>query len=77
MGSEEIEEFDLLEQKVESLISVIGGLAEQRVTLERKMKSHQEEIDSLRSELQILRSDRELVQKRIARLLERIAQCNL
>jgi septal ring factor EnvC (AmiA/AmiB activator) len=77
MGSEEIEEFDLLEQKVESLISVIGGLAEQRVTLERKLKSQQEEIDSLRNELQTLRSDRELVQKRIARLLQRIAECDL
>jgi chromosome segregation ATPase len=74
MGLEEIEQFDLLEQKIESLISVIGTLTEQETTLERKGKGHQVELDSLRNEIETLRADRELVQKRIANLLNRITE---
>ena len=76
MGLEEIEQFDLLERKVESLISAVGTLTEQRVALERKVKGQQAELDSLRNEIETLRTDRELVQKRIANLLDRIAECS-
>ena len=74
MGLEEIEQFDLLERKVESLISAVGTLTEQRVALERKVKGQQAELDSLRNEIETLRTDRELVQKRIAKLLNRITE---
>ena len=74
MGLEEIEQFDLLERKVESLISAVGTLTEQRVALERKVKDQQAELDSLRNEIETLRTDRELVQKRIAKLLNRITE---
>jgi len=73
MGLEEIEQFDLLEQKIESLISVVGTLTEQRIALERKVKGQQAELDSVRNEIEMLKADRELVQKRIANLLDKIA----
>ena len=73
MGPEEIEQFDLLEQKIESLISVVGTLTEQRIALERKVKGQQAELDSVRNEIEMLKADRELVQKRIANLLDKIA----
>jgi septal ring factor EnvC (AmiA/AmiB activator) len=74
MGLEEIEQFDLLERKIESLISVVGTLTDQKTTLERKVKGQQTEVDSLRNEIETLRADRELVQKRIANLLDRIGE---
>lgn len=77
MGLEEIEQFDLLEQKIESLISTIGTLTEQKTTLERKVKGQQTEVDALRDEIEMLRTDRELVQKRIANLLDRITECGV
>jgi len=77
MGLEEIEQFDLLEQKIESLISVVGTLTEQRIALERKVKGQQAELDSVRNEIEMLKADRELVQKRIANLLDKIAECEL
>ena len=77
MGLEEIEQFDLLEKKIESLISVIGTLTEQKTTLERKGKGQQTELDSLRNEIETLRTDRELIQKRIASLLDRITECGV
>jgi chromosome segregation ATPase len=77
MGLEDIEQFDLLEQKIESLISVVGTLTEQRIALERRVKGQQAELDSVRNEIETLKTDRELVQKRIANLLDKIAECEL
>ena len=77
MGLEEIEQFDVLEQKIESLISVVGTLTEQRIALERKVKGQQAELDSVRNEIDTLKAERELVQKRIANLLDKIAECEV
>jgi septal ring factor EnvC (AmiA/AmiB activator) len=77
MGLEDIEQFDLLEQKIESLISVVGTLTEQKIALERRVKGQQAELDSVRNEIETLKTDRELVQKRIADLLDKIAECEL
>jgi chromosome segregation ATPase len=74
MGLEEIEQFDLLEQKIESLISVVGTLTEQKNTLEQDLRGQKTEVDSLRKEIETLRAERELVQKRIANLLDRIGE---
>ena len=77
MGLEDIEQFDLLEQKIESLISVVGTLTEQKIALERRVKGQQAELDSVRNEIETLKTDRELVQKRIADLLDKIAECEV
>jgi FtsZ-binding cell division protein ZapB len=75
MGLKEIEQFELLEQKVETLISTLGSLNEQKMMLERKARTQEEELGTLRSEIDTLRADRDVVQKRIAGLLEKIAEC--
>jgi FtsZ-binding cell division protein ZapB len=75
MGLKEIEQFELLEQKVETLISTLGSLNEQKMMLERKARTQEEELGTLRSEIDTLRADRDMVQKRIAGLLEKIAEC--
>jgi uncharacterized coiled-coil DUF342 family protein len=77
MGLKEIEQFELLEQKVESLISALGSLNEQKMMLERKARTQQEELGTLRSEIDTLRADRDMVHKRIASLLEKIAECEV
>jgi FtsZ-binding cell division protein ZapB len=75
MGLKEIEQFVLLEQKVESLISAVSSLNEQKLVLERKLRTQQEDLGTLRSEIDTLKADRDVVQKRIASLLERITEC--
>jgi FtsZ-binding cell division protein ZapB len=75
MGLKEIEQFELLEQKVESLISALGSLNEQKMVLERKVRTQQQDLGTLRSEIDTLTADRDAVQKRIASLLERITEC--
>jgi len=77
MGLKEIEQFKLLEQKVETLISVLGSLNEQKMMLERKTRTQEEVLGTLRSEIDTLRADRDAVQERIANLLEKITQCEV
>ena len=77
MGLKEIEQFELLEQRVETLISALGSLNEQKMLLERKARTQEEELGTLRSEIDTLRADRDVVQKRIASLLEKIAECEV
>jgi len=72
MGLKEIEQFELLEQKVEKLISALGSLNEQKIMLERKASTQEQELGALRGEIDTLRADRETVQKRITSLLEKI-----
>jgi FtsZ-binding cell division protein ZapB len=77
MGLKEIEQFELLEQRVETLISALGSLNEQKMMLERTARTQEEELGTLRSEIDTLRADRDVVQKRIASLLEKIAECEV
>ena len=77
MGLKEIEQFGLLEQKVESLISAVSSLKEQKMVLEQKVRTQQEDLGALKREIDTLRADRDVVQKRIATLLEKITECEV
>jgi len=77
MGLKEIEQFELLEQKVETLISALGSLNEQKMMLERKARTQEEELGTLRGEIDTMRAERDTVQKRIASLLEKITECEV
>jgi uncharacterized coiled-coil DUF342 family protein len=77
MGLKEIEQFELLEQKVETLISALGSLNEKKMMLERTARTQEEELGTLRGELDALRADRDAVQERIANLLEKITECEV
>ena len=77
MGLKEIEQFELLEQRVETLISALGSLNEQKMLLERKAMTQEEELGTLKREIDTLRADRDVVQKRIASLLEKITECEV
>ena len=77
MGLDELEQFGLLEQKIESLISLARYLKEEKINLEEKAQGQEEKIDSLTNEIEMLKSDRDLVRKRIVTLLEKIKEFDL
>ena len=74
MGLDELEQFGLLEQKIESLISLARSLKQEKINLEKKVQGQEEKIDSLTDEMEMLKADRELVRKRIVTLLEKIGE---
>lgn len=77
MGLDELNQFSLLEQRVESIISLASSLKEEKVNLEGKLQSQEEKIDSLIDEIEMLKTDKDLIRKRIVSLLEKIEEYNL
>ena len=76
MGLEELEQFDLLEQKVVKLISLVSTLREEKGSLGERVKRQEESIASFTSEIEALRADRQLVREKIVTLLEKMEACN-
>ena len=77
MELDDSEQFSLLEQKVESLISLASSLKEEKVDLEKKVQDQGEKINSIANEIDTLRADKGLVRERIVTLLEKIEKFNL
>jgi FtsZ-binding cell division protein ZapB len=71
MGTDELDQFELLEQRVASLISLVSSLKEKNASLERQVKEAGETVRSFEKEIEGLRADREAVRERIAALLRR------
>lgn len=72
MGLDELNQFDLLEKKIESLISLVVSLNEEKGSLERNIYGQEKKIGSLTKEIETLEIDRDVIRKRIATLLEKI-----
>ncbi len=72
MGLDELNQFGLLEEKIESLISLVGSLNEEKANLERNMHGQEKNIGSLTKEIETLEIDRDIIRKRIASVLEKI-----
>ncbi len=77
MGLDELNQFSLLEQRIESIISLASSLKEEKVNLEGKLQGQEEKIDSLIDEIEMLKTDKDLIRKRIVSLLEKIEEYNL
>lgn len=77
MGSDELSQFGVLEERIESFISVVRSLKEGKGFLEKKLQTQQEMIEALTNEIERLKVDRESVRKTIGNLLEKIEGSNL
>jgi len=74
---EEIDQFQLLEEKVNSLISLIGSLREEKESLNGKITVQEEKIAGLTTELEQLKAVRDNAKKRVVSLLEKIEQLEM
>jgi archaellum component FlaC len=77
MGLDELEQFALLEQKIESLISLAGSLRDEKINLQKRIQGQEEKIGSLANEIEMLKADGGLVRQRIVALLEKIEKFNV
>jgi len=74
MESNELDQFELLEQRIEALISLVNSLREQNAVLERRVQEGGEKLQSLEMEMKDRIGEREAVRERIAVLLRRIEE---
>jgi len=77
MGLNELEQFGLLEEKIESLISIMSSFKEEKIDLEKNVQSQEKKIGLLTDEIETLKADRGLIRKRVATLLEKIEEFTL
>lgn len=74
---EDIDQFDLLEQKIESLIERIATLKREKESFVEKAQIQDEKISDLTDEVTQLKTARDNAKQRIVSLLEKIEQINL
>lgn len=78
MGTaEEMDQFQLLEEKVDSLIKYIASLKKENESLAEKLQIQEEKITDLAEEVDHLKDARVKVKQRIVTLLERIEQADI
>ncbi len=73
----EIEQFELLEQKVNSLLDLIKRLRSEKDSLLEKVQIQEGKIGDLTSQLEELKAGRDKAKQRILQLLEKIEQLDL
>jgi FtsZ-binding cell division protein ZapB len=74
MESNELDQFELLEQKVEAILSVVNSLREKNAVLERRVKEGENKLQSIEMEMNERIAEREAVKERVAALLKRIEE---
>jgi len=73
-SEEEIDQFQLLEQKIDKLITTIKNLKTEKESLKEKLQIQEEKLADLTREMEGLKSGRDKARQRIVSLLEKIEQ---
>ena len=74
---DEIDQFQILESKVESLIKYVGSLKQEKEILVGKVHDLEKKVAGMGAELKRLQGARDQAKARIVRLLEKIEQLGL
>lgn len=74
VNSEETDQFQLLEEKIDKLITTIKGLKAERESLNEKVHIQEEKLNDLTREVEGLKTGRDKARQRIVSLLEKIEQ---
>ena len=78
MGKEkEIDQFKLLEEKIDSLIKFVKSLKKEKESLVEKRHIQEETISVLTKEMENLRATNDTAKRRIISLLEKIEQLGI
>ena len=77
MKTEEMDQFQVLEAKVDSLIKFANMLKKEKESMLEKLHIQEEKIADLSSELENLKSSRDKAKQRILALLEKLEQIEI
>ena len=73
-SEEEADQFQLLEEKIDKLITTIKALKTEKESLNEKLQIQDEKLTDLAREVEGLKSGRDKARQRIVSLLEKIEQ---
>ncbi len=71
---EEQDQFQLLEDKIDRLIKLVGRLREDKASLEKKVEEQEQLIEDLQEQIKKLQADKERARERISYVLSKIDQ---
>ena len=74
---EELDQFHVLEEKLDALIGYVQTLKKEKDTLAEKVQIQEEKIADLNTEIESLRSARDQAKQKIISLLEKIEQVSV
>lgn len=72
--SVEIDQFQILEEKIDKLIEHVSILKKEKESLSEKVQIQDEKLVDLNHELDSLRSSRDMARQKVVSLLEKIEQ---
>jgi chromosome segregation ATPase len=75
--TEEMDQFQVLEAKVDSLIKFTHSLKKEKESLVEKLHFQEEKIADLKSELETLKGSRDKAKQRVLSLLEKLEQIEI
>jgi len=76
MGTE-IDQFDILEQKIDSFVGALTALKKEKEALVEKTQIQEEKLADLGAQVEELKSGRDKAKQRIIVLLEKLEQITL
>ena len=74
---ENLEQFQILENKIESLIQIINSLKTEKTQLLTRLNNQEEKIDELTKEIEKLRAAGETAKEKTMSLLQKIEQIEI
>lgn len=77
LKTEETDQFQVLEAKVDSLIKFTHSLKKEKESLVEKLHFQEEKIADLKSELETLKGSRDKAKQRVLSLLEKLEQIEI
>ncbi len=76
-SAEEMDQFQMLEEKVDSLLRFVDALRKEKESLVKKIQIQEERISDLINEMETLKANRDKAKQRIVSLLEKIEQLEI
>jgi uncharacterized coiled-coil DUF342 family protein len=73
----ELEQFQLLEQKIDSLLELVGDLKKEKAALAEQAHIQEEKLVDLSEQVSALKAGRDKARQKIVSLLERIEQAEV
>ena len=74
---DDIDQFQVLEEKIDNLIELITALKGEKESLAEKMQIQEKKLGDMVEQLETLRSGRERAREKIVSLLEKIEQIEI
>jgi len=73
----EIDQFQLLEEKLDSLIGMITELKKEKALLSEKVQTQEQKLSDMMGQIEELNSTRDAAKQRITVILEKIKQVDI